>query len=64
MKTDAYYSNDLKCWVRLERCEDGEYCHTSGYASRDEALGKIIVPCESVLPSFLTESNDEKRRSW
>ena len=41
MKTDAYYSNDLKCWVRLEREVDGEYCHTSGYASKAEALGEI-----------------------
>jgi hypothetical protein len=36
----AYYSNDLKCWVRLERCEDGEYCHTSGYKTKEEALGQ------------------------
>lgn len=35
---DAYYSNDLKCWVRLERLEDGEWCHTSGYASREDAV--------------------------
>lgn len=35
---DAYYSNDLKCWVRLERMEDGEWCHTSGYATRADAL--------------------------
>jgi hypothetical protein len=34
----AYYSNELKSWVRLERCEDGEYCHTSGYATKEEAL--------------------------
>jgi hypothetical protein len=36
---NAYYSNDLGCWVRLERQEDGEWCHTSGYESREEALG-------------------------
>lgn len=35
---DAYYSNDLQSWVRLERQEDGEWCHTSGYASREAAL--------------------------
>jgi hypothetical protein len=35
---DAYYSNDLKCWVRLEREADGEWCHTSGYATRADAL--------------------------
>lgn len=64
MKPDAYYSNDLKCWVRLERCEDGEYCHTSGYETKDEALGKIIVPYKSELPTFLTENSDEEHRSW
>jgi len=35
---DAYYSNDLRCWVRLERGEDGEWCHTSGFSSRASAL--------------------------
>jgi hypothetical protein len=35
---DAYYSNELKSWVRLERQEDGEWCHTSGYSSREDAL--------------------------
>jgi len=35
---DAYYSNDLHCWVRLERTEDGEWCHTSGYATKEEAV--------------------------
>jgi len=34
---DAYYSNELKCWVRLERMEDGEWCHTSGYDSKESA---------------------------
>jgi hypothetical protein len=35
---DAYYSNDLECWVRMERQADGEWCHTSGYATRADAL--------------------------
>lgn len=65
MKTDAYYSNKLKCWVRLEREVDGEYCHTSGYATRDEALGKNNVPYRDVNPpSWLTETNDEVSGSW
>lgn len=59
MKTSAYYSNELGSWVRLDREVDGEYCHTSGYASKEEALGKIIVPYKSELPKFLTENNDE-----
>jgi hypothetical protein len=35
---DAYYSNDLKCWVRLEREADGEWCHTSGFSTREAAM--------------------------
>jgi hypothetical protein len=35
----AYYSENLKCWIRLEREADGEYCHTSGFGSREAALG-------------------------
>jgi hypothetical protein len=37
---DAYYSSDLKCWVRMERQADGEWCHTSGFHTREEALGR------------------------
>lgn len=39
---DAYYSNELLCWVRMERQEDGEWCLTSGYATRDAALEIIL----------------------
>jgi hypothetical protein len=35
---DAYYSQSLKCWVRMERTEDGEWCHTSGYVTREAAI--------------------------
>jgi hypothetical protein len=35
---DAYYSNELKCWVRLEREADGEWCHTSGFSTREAAI--------------------------
>lgn len=56
---DVYYSNELKSWVRLQREVDGEYCHTSGYASKEEAMGKIFVPYKSNLPKFLEESQDE-----
>lgn len=38
MERSAYYSEHLNSWVRLERQEDGEYCHTSGFGSRDAAL--------------------------
>jgi hypothetical protein len=61
----AYYSENLKCWVRLEREADGEYCHTSGFGSREAALGfdmarfqdksakpkPLFGPCG--MPSFL-----------
>jgi hypothetical protein len=56
----AYYSAKLESWVRLERCEDGEFCHTSGYATRDEALGTdgpVVTKSPEFsadgLPSFL-----------
>lgn len=38
---DAYYSNDLGCWVRMERMEDGEWCHTSGYLTRASAMQEV-----------------------
>jgi hypothetical protein len=52
MSISAYWSNDLKSWVRLERLIDGEYCHTSGYSTREEALGsnyyeEWIHPCDN-----------------
>ncbi|NDD54011.1 hypothetical protein EBZ39_09060 [bacterium] len=65
MTTSAYYSEDLKSWVRLERQADGEYCHTSGFGSERAALGfdmgrfedksKKLKPLfgQSGLPSFL-----------
>jgi len=37
-RVSAYWSEELKCWVRLEKMEDGEYCHTSGYKTEKEAL--------------------------
>jgi len=39
MRRSAYWSEDLETWVLMERKEDGEWCHTSGYESREEALG-------------------------
>ena len=42
-KVSAYYSDELKCWVRLEKMEDGEYCHTSGYMSEKEALTGVVT---------------------
>jgi hypothetical protein len=70
----AYFSEELKCWVRLERHEDGEWTHTSGFGSIQAALtfdmdrfkdrsGKtkpLFGP--SGIPSFLedfSEKNDQ-----
>jgi hypothetical protein len=38
MKIHAYFSAELKSWVRMEKQADGEWCHTSGYATREEAM--------------------------
>lgn len=62
--TSAYYSENLKSWVRLERQFDGECCHTSGFGSERAALGfdmgrfqdrSKIKPLfgQSGIPSFL-----------
>lgn len=72
MKTTAYYSEETKSWVRLERQEDGEYCHTSGFGSERAALEfkpekfrgrsgrKKPLFGASGLPSFLEyDSNSE-----
>jgi hypothetical protein len=74
MTTSAYYSENLKSWVRLERQADGEYCHTSGFGSERAALGfdlcrfedksKKMKPLfgQSGLPSFLEfDSGSEGR---
>lgn len=56
----AYYSKDLKCWVRMEGPqEDGEFCHTSGFSSYIEAMG-IALKMKAQwdvhgMPSFLTD---------
>ena len=71
----AYYSEDLKSWVRMERQEDGEWCHTSGYGSMRAALlfdetrfvdrsaknKPLFGP--SGLPSFLEEERDPSSSS-
>jgi hypothetical protein len=61
----AYYSKDLKSWVRLEQEADGEWCHTSGYATQEEAVGvsrpNLVLhkPLFGIsgMPSFLEESD-------
>jgi hypothetical protein len=64
---DAYYSESIGSWVRMERQEDGEWCHTSGFGSREAALafdmGRFVDRSAkgkplfgpSGLPSFLEE---------
>lgn len=55
----AYYSEELKCWVLMEREVDGEWSHTSGFKTREAALGIQVVPKRLFdrfgIPSFLTE---------
>lgn len=51
---DAYFSYETQSWVRLEKQEDGEYCHTSGFPTRIHAiLGTYKVYSEPPLPDFL-----------
>jgi hypothetical protein len=57
---DAYYSNDLECWVRLEREADGEWCHTSGYATREDAVASHLLATNSVASHFDAQSE----RQW
>lgn len=64
----AYYSESLKSWVRMERQEDGEWCHTSGFGSMQAAMtfdaGRFVDRSaakkplfgSSGLPSFLEEA--------
>jgi hypothetical protein len=49
---DAYYSNELRCWVRLEREADGEWCHTSGYATHAEAVAPHLLQATAVESHF------------
>ena len=52
----AYFSNETKTWVRLEKLEDNEYCHSSGYPSRLCALlDSYDSYSEPPLRSFLLD---------
>jgi len=71
MQRSAYYSEGSKSWVRMERQEDGEWCHTSGYGSERAALEcdfssfedrsakkkPLFGPCG--IPSFLEFADQE-----
>jgi hypothetical protein len=61
----TYYSQELKSWVRMTKECDGEYCHTSGYSTREEALGieksfefDWIHPCDIKNNSVRIEEED------
>lgn len=66
----AYYSESLKSWVRMERQEDGEWCHTSGFGSMLQAMNfetggsarKTSLFGPSGLPGFLEEQSEPQRR--
>lgn len=67
----AYWSESTKSWVRMERQEDGEWCHTSGFGSIQAALtfdmdrfkdrSSRVKPLFGAagLPSFLEETDQE-----
>lgn len=61
----AYYSQELKSWVRMTKECDGEYCHTSGYSTYEDALGieKLFDwehPCDIKNNSLRIEEEDWK----
>lgn len=51
MIVDAYYSEELKSWVRMVRDADGEWCHTSGYESYEDATGRPETKTRKQAPS-------------
>jgi hypothetical protein len=59
MRVDAYYSSDLHCWVRLERQIDGEWCHTSGYATKADALDGHLLTTTPVGNHFGVQSEQQ-----
>lgn len=68
----AYWSESAKSWVRMERQEDGEWCHTSGFGSIQAALTFDMCRFEdrssklkplfgaSGIPSFLEDEELKK----
>ena len=68
----ASWSESAKSWVRMERQEDGEWCHTSGFGSIQAALtfdmgrfqdrsGKVKpLFGASGIPSFLEDEEPKK----
>lgn len=60
MKYNVYYSESLKSWVRLERQEDGEYCHTSGFSTEEEAKYKVPLFSNNP-PEWLENSIDNHK---
>jgi hypothetical protein len=53
MQVEAFYSKEMKSWVRMVKQADNEWCHTSGYDTREEALGlpsKVSTATEWVHP--------------
>lgn len=71
----AYWSEQSKSWVRMERQEDGEWCHTSGFGSiqaaltfdmdrfHDRSSKKKPLFGASGIPSFLEEDEEEPKKT-
>lgn len=60
---DAYFSSAMKCWVRMERLEDGEWCHTSGFTTRNDALkqeGEESDDASARRPAHSTAGADDE----
>jgi hypothetical protein len=59
MPISVYFSKRLNSWVRMERQEDGEYCHLSGFPNKYAAVenGRYsTLYGEPPLPEFLRET--------
>lgn len=57
----AYFSSESQSWVRMEKQEDGEFSHLSGFPTYLCALlNTFKVYREPPMPSFLTEDLEVK----
>ena len=50
---ETYFSQETQSCVRLERQEDGEWCHTSGFSTQEEAKYKVPIYKSDDIPEWL-----------
>lgn len=63
----AYFSKEHGSWVCLEKQEDGEYSHLSGFSNKYAALAKnynLRLYGEVPLPEFLREEKPQPKGLW